>query len=394
MTVRCVINVRFKIMKRLYIIPLLCLLALSGCSWINKSKAKELPPIQVAPQIQVQPLWSKTVGDGTNKQYLLLTPSQSGQHLFVDDAKGHIIALDANTGHILWKTKLKHPLTTGPRAAANKIFVGTGDANVVALDDATGKVLWQTRVPNQVLARPGYAAGRLFVKTIDGQILALDADTGKEIWAYGESLPTLILRGGSSPVGAGSKVVVGFANGKLTVLNLNDGLQLWERSIARPEGLSAIQQMIDIDADPIVLDGIIYVATYQGNLQALRLDTGDLVWEHKMSTYGAMAHNDKNLFVTDSSGHLWAFDLHSGLVLWRQNRLADRQITGPALVGNELVVGDDKGNLYWVSQSDGRLMAKQVAQNKIPFYSQPVGLGKEVVAINSKGKVFAYAVPA
>lgn len=372
---------------------MVCALLLNGCSWFDKSKVKELPPIQVTPEINVQKVWQTSVGNGTDKQYLVLTPKLADGRLYVDDFKGDVMALNPQNGSVIWKTRIPSPITSAPAVGQQKVVVGTGDAQAYALDANTGKVLWQAKVPNEVLAAPGIAPGLALIKTIDGQVIALDINTGKEVWSYGLTLPTLILRGGSTPVSTGQFVVVGFANGKLAVLSAANGNMAWQRAIATSQGLSAIQQMVDIDADPIVANGVVYVATYQGSLTALNLQSGQVLWQHDMSAYAGMALRSGSLFVTDAGGHVWAFNPQSGQVQWRQNRLAERQITGPGLSGNELVIGDDQGNLYWLSQQDGHLMAKQVADAKVPFYAPPVGNGNVAYAINAKGKLYAYAVP-
>ena len=87
-----------------------------------------------------------------------------------------------------------------PRSA---VFFGDGHANAYALDAQTGKLLWKTRVDSHFVARitagVKYYNGKLFVPvssseefssgapgysccTARGSVVALDANTGKQIW--------------------------------------------------------------------------------------------------------------------------------------------------------------------------------------------------------------------
>jgi outer membrane protein assembly factor BamB len=79
--------------------------------------------------------------------------------------------------------------------------------------------------------------------------------------------------------------VVGFANGNLAKLTLQDGSMLWQQIITIPEGSFAIQRMVDIDADPVVFNNRVYVATYQGKIAALDLTTGKIYWTHDISSF-------------------------------------------------------------------------------------------------------------
>lgn len=383
-----------KMFQKMTLVLLLpSILVLNGCSWINKDKVKPLPPIEVTPEIQVQPLWITRVGKGTDKKYFVMKPVIADGRLFVDDAKGEVIALSPQNASVFWKTKLDTPLSSGVGVGQGVVVVMTADGRAIALDQTTGKQLWEALLPNQGLAAPGVAQGLVIVKTIDGQVLALNSKTGKEVWAYGLTLPTLILRGGSTPVSAGNWIAIGFPSGKLSVLMANNGTMAWQRSVATSQGLSAIQQLVDIDADPIIANGVVYVATYQGNVAAISLQSGQVLWQHEMSAYSGMAIDSSHLYLSDAAGQVWAFNLKTGQVEWRQNRLAQREITGPALVGNELVMGDAQGNLYWLAKEDGHLMAKTIADAKVPFYAPPASLGNSVYVINSKGRLFAYSVP-
>ena len=55
------------------------------------------------------------------------------------------------------------------------------------------------------------------------------------------------------------------------------------------------------------------------------------------------------------SGHLVD---DSGLVNWRQTALEARNVSGPAIMGNYIVVGDAEGYLHWMSKRDGHFAAR------------------------------------
>ena len=83
--------------------------------------------------------------------------------------------------------------------------------------------MWRVTVPGEVLASPAVGGRTVIVKTIDGKVIALDSETGKQLWLYHHGSPSLVLRGGSTPVIKNNKVVVGFSDGKLALFDLKKG---------------------------------------------------------------------------------------------------------------------------------------------------------------------------
>jgi len=93
-----------------------------------------------------------------------------------DDAPGHLTALDAKTGAVLWidDEQLHSP------AVANGVAIGGGPIGVVVAHDAkTGKELWRTPIADKT--RPVAIADGVAYISADTQhkVFALDAATGK-----------------------------------------------------------------------------------------------------------------------------------------------------------------------------------------------------------------------
>lgn len=171
-------------------------------------------------------------------------------------------------------------------------------------------------------------------------------------------MPVLSLRGSSTPLIVDDIVISGADNGKLTALALKNGTVLWETTIAVSRGRSEIERLIDIDAQPMVRDGVIYTVTYQGRIAAVRIDSGRILWVREVSSYSGMAMDAHRVYLSDSEGQVWGLDRFSGATLWKQDRLLRRMLSRPNLQGQYLLVGDFNGYLHWMARNDGRLIAR------------------------------------
>ena len=359
---------------------------------LGKNKDNSEPPaplIDFQPGLNVIRIWSESTGDGTDEQYLKMTPVIVQQHIYVANADGKITALDATNGNRFWSRKLKVNITSGLGFGENTILVGSGDGDVIALDPLSGKEQWRTKVSSEVLSPPQKADDIVVVRTLDGKIFGLDGKNGKRLWIYDRTVPSLSLRGTSPPVIDGRIVIVGFDAGRLAGLELDSGKLLWEAAVANPTGRSELERMVDIDSPPEVVDGVIYVATFQGQLAAIHLESGRLLWSRDISSYAGFSADDKFIYITDDKSEISAVDRFSGTTVWKQEKLHARAVTAPAIIGDYLVVGDLEGYLHWMRKSDGRFVQRtRLSDERI--IAPPLAAGKILYALCTDGELAAY----
>ncbi len=340
---------------------------LAGCgsmadptSWFGDDVTRVEPNelVSFEEELDVQTLWKLDIGSGMGDKRLKLAPRFDKGRVFVADRDGLVQAIDANTGNRIWSVETDLPLSGGPGSGDELVVVGTSDGEVIALNQDNGTELWRARVSSEILSVPAAAMGVVVVHTIDGKLFGLNATDGKQLWLYSREVPVLTLRGSSSPVISGNMVYTGFAGGKLVALELSTGIMQWEISITAPSGRSELERMVDIDGDPFVNNGVIYVTTYQGDVAAVGEYTGTLMWRRKLSSYNNVVADWRNLYVSDATGQVWGINPDDGAAMWKQSKLLNRQLSAPAVVDGYVVVGDFDGYLHWLSHSDGRMVAR------------------------------------
>lgn len=314
-----------------------------------------------------------------SKQYLALIPAVDGGRVYAADLEGEVEAIDAASGDVIWSVDLDVPASGGPGVGEGLVLVGTGNGEVLALAAADGALVWRTRVSSEVLAPPLAARGIVVVRTGDGKIVGLSVGDGSRLWVYDRTVPALTLRGTSTPALVGDGVVAGFDSGRLVALTIADGQAAWEATVAVPRGRSELERMVDIDADPLVVGNVVYTVTYQGQLAALDLASGSVLWRREMSAHSGFAADDANLYLTDATSHVWAMERTSGASVWRQTRLERRDLTAPAVIGRHLAVADFEGWVHWLRAEDGEIVAR-------------VDVGDAVIArpVASDGVLFVY----
>jgi len=373
----------------------LALPLLSGCgmfSWIGGGDKDPTPPTKLtksAPQLaQIRTLWKTRVGKGTDKRALNLVPAVSGGRVYAADARGRIEALSASDGRTLWQRDTGLPLSGGPDVSDDHLAIGSLDGDVLLLSIRDGAQRWRARVGSEVLSVPRIIGDLVVVHTVDDTVYGLELSDGSQRWTYSYPAPVLTLRGSSSPVPAADGVIVGVSGGRLMYLEPQQGAPLWDLLISPPSGRSELDRLADIDADPVVADGIAYVASYNGDLAAVDIASGSVLWRRELSAHAGLAVGEDALYVTDSDDNLWAADKDGGSGLWKQEALLYRRVTAPAIAGNALVVGDIEGYVHWVSRRDGRLLGRErIAKARIG--ATPVVAAGTVYVMADDGTVAA-----
>jgi outer membrane protein assembly factor BamB len=374
-------------------LTLISVLLLSGCSYIPWFGGEEdpRPPTELEkrqPEITVNKLWSTEVGEGTDKRRLNLIPAIHGGRLYVADAEGRVFAINASNGKVMWKRETGLPFSGGPDVDARYIVLGSSDGDLVALSMQDGTPLWNARVDSEILSVPRIAGSIVVVHTLNDSVYAFDIASGNQNWKYIFPAPILTLRGSSTPLIAGDRTIVGISGGKLVNLELETGLPLWETTVTPPSGRSELERIADIDADPVIVDGTIYVATYNGDLAAVDLGSGSVLWRRELSAHAGITAAAGMLYVTDSDDVVWAASPQDGTGTWSQNALKYRRLTAPAVLGNLVAVGDLDGYVHWLDRRDGRLVAQgEVADG--PITARPLVSGGKLYVYGDDGTVAA-----
>jgi alcohol dehydrogenase (cytochrome c) len=157
-----------------------------------------LDQITVANVTRLQPAWVFATGVVNGHE---APPIVNNGVMFVATPGNQVIAIEAETGSVLWRYKrplpdeviLLHATSRGVALSGDKVLFAVGEAVLVALDAKTGQEVWTTAVADnkagyymsvaplvindKVLV--GASGGELGIR---GFVAAFDVESGKEAW--------------------------------------------------------------------------------------------------------------------------------------------------------------------------------------------------------------------
>ncbi len=125
--------------------------------------------------------------------------------LYTVQASNDVVALDAVTGRPFWTFTYENlpdarnccgRVNRGVAVLGDRVYMGTLDAHLVALDAKTGRLVWKTQVAKTgdryaITLAPTIVKDKVIIGTAGGDfgahrgiIAAYDANSGKEIWRF------------------------------------------------------------------------------------------------------------------------------------------------------------------------------------------------------------------
>ena len=345
----------------------------TGCGfsdWVRNPFGDDEDPrapaelLDVVSETTINRNWRINVGNGQGDNYKKLTPVVDGGFVFAASDDGEIIAVNTINGDLMWQTKVEKSITGGVGAGDGIVMIGTEAAELIVFNQSNGEEVWRASVSSEILSQPKTNGDIVVAQTVDGKLIALNREDGMQRWTYETTLPALTLRGTSSPIlTSEGTVVAGFSNGILVSVAAEDGVYVWEERVAVPEGQYDIERVIDVDGELLVDGSRILAASYQGNLMAFDIASGQIVWGMEASSYHGMDQGFGNIYYSDDKSHLIALRNNSSDVVWQNEELQYRDLTAPKTISNYVAIADYEGYLHLVSQIDGRIVGRTRIDN-------------------------------
>ncbi|MCW6539940.1 outer membrane protein assembly factor BamB [Yersinia ruckeri] len=389
-------------LRKTLLVGLVSVALLSGCSLFNSEEdvvtMSPLPTVEN--QFTPTKVWSTSVGGGVGDYYSHLRPAWQGSSVFAADRKGLVKAMDIETGKEIWQTNLSEKinfyssnrsamLSGGLTVSGSHVFVGSEKAIVYALNADDGKVAWQTTVAGEAMSRPVVSDGMVLVHTTNGMLQALNESDGAIKWTLNLDVPSLSLRGESSPTVAFGAAIVGGDNGRVSAVMMQQGQLIWQQRISQVTGTTEIDRLNDVDMTPVVVDGVVYALAYNGNLTALDLRSGQILWKRELGSVNDFIVDAGRIFLVDQNDRITALKTDGGITLWSQSDLLHRNLTAPVMYNGYLVVGDAEGYLHWVNTDDGRFVVQQKVDSS-GFLSAPTVASDKLMIQAKGGTVYAF----
>jgi outer membrane protein assembly factor BamB len=353
------------------ILALLLMGVMTSCSslnfWSNESDEDFTTPAKLLPftsDYLIDIAWKKSF-KGSNNLGAFKPAFYSGQ-MIAADSSGNIISFNPKNGAVNWQKTLERNLAAGVSAGFGRLVVSDINGFVIALDIESQEILWEQNIGGEVLARAIVDAALVVAKNSVGELVALDGMTGEKKWTFRSQLPALTVRGTGDPIIKDGIVFSTFDNGRLGAFQLNTGFFLWDGPISFVSGSSELENLLDADSSPVVVNQLIFAVNYQGNLTAFDTTQKRPVWNAKASSFHSPVVGNGMIMVIQDNGSILSFASGNLQPSWTSEEYLLRELSNGVMFKNMMLVGDIEGYLHVINPLTGKTVGrKKVSGNLI-----------------------------
>ncbi|MCE2687540.1 MAG: PQQ-like beta-propeller repeat protein [Rickettsiales bacterium] len=223
---------------------------------------------------------------------------------FYLEPSGYLVAVGLESKKINWRKKIFKRVDVSyryPKIGENQevIFSIIGDNQVVASRKKDGLELWRKKISAIPIATPIANQNILLILTND-KLYCLNSRTGEIIWIHSASISSLSLVGSSAPIIFQDFIIVGYSSGEIYKLDIANGEVKWSRNLNVKIANNSNFYLNDIDANIILKDNAIYVASNNGILNAFNLENGENLWSKSLFN-----NSESELFYFGSASNFW-----------------------------------------------------------------------------------------
>ncbi len=250
--------------------------------------------------------------------------------LYITTSVGDVVALDLKTRQLRWRAELKIPMRSSPTVADRRVFVINVNNELIALDAQTGQILW-----NYVgLAEPAFLFGSASPAYSKGLVVA--PFSSGEVVAFQN-----IAHIQSQPVIADGIVYAISFGGRLAAIHAQDGSIRWSSPVGSRN-------------TPVLWDHFMWLISHQHELMCYDTQSGRVKWSQPLNAtetpetvwFGPLI-TDRGLLVLSSNGTIARHDMQTGICQQTVN-LHEQCSLAPTLVQDHLYVLTDQAKLLCI----------------------------------------------
>jgi outer membrane protein assembly factor BamB len=351
-------------------------------------------------------IWSARIGAGDGRRVRITAdPVVAGGLIYTLDSGARVTALTP-AGATVWSVDLTPPndsegeATGGGMAYADgTLFVSLGFGSVVALEAKSGALRWRQKLRATGSGTPTVVGDLVYLVAGDDTGWAIRKDTGRIEWQVPGTPNITNVLGAPAPALTRDLAIFAFGSGDIAATFRRGGLRRWDATVSGQRRGRAISRISDITGSPMVVGDTIYAGNHSGRIVALAANTGERLWTAREGALGPVWPVGDSLFAVSDRNQLLRLDAANGGVIWAVDLpgyLKDKPRKraevvahyGPIMAGGQVIVASNDGFLRLFSPEDGSLNAKIAVPGGAT--SAPVVAGGVLYVMGARGELHAF----
>jgi outer membrane protein assembly factor BamB len=224
--------------------------------------------------------------------------------------------------------------------------------------------------------------------SVDRAVHAFDAIDGRRLWLLQRPGDALTLAQSGVLAVYRDTLLVG-QGPRLAGVDPLRGSVRWEVPMATPRGSNEVERLADL-VGPVVRTGDRFcMRAFQSAVACADAAKGALVWSRNVGGANAVAGDAVRIVGADASDRITAWRADTGDVIWSQEKLLNRGLSGAVAIGPVVVFGDLEGWVHFISAATGEQQLRLPTDGKA-IVGTPVLAGNTLLVSTASGALFGF----
>lgn len=333
------------------------------------------------------PIWSKNLDplyDTGNLPIALQSPLIYEGLVYVGDNAGFFSAYELENGRMVWREKENTTYHAGAVGYKDQVIYGTVQGLVTSRQYLTGKIKYSVDLGASVETSGTIYQGRIFFQLRNHQVFALDLETGKILWAYKRSVPNLTtLQRASKPIVYKDKVIVGFADGSLAALSMDEGVLLYETKLANAA------KFLDIDVTPVIFNDFLYAGGVGSAMTVIEPKNGKILRKGDFVASTTPVVLDNQLLFGTPNGEIIITD--KNLNIERREKVARNIISTIVSYNNFFAIGTTDGAVSLIDPKTLKMVTRfSFGHAYSAIFGDLASIDNYLAVLSSRNRLFVF----
>ena len=278
-----------------------------------------------------------------------------------------------------------------------KLIFVDGYGQVIAINSESGEVIWKKTLSFPILSSPLIYRGLVYFISADNRIFALDIETGETSWSFQTIVEVKKNIYTASPVAFENIVIVPFSNGELIAFKYDDGQPLWS-DIASKVSILSNFDIKDISANPVISSNHIFTLGSNGKFISINLINGKRDWVTDISGIRTPIISGSQVYLLNNDSKLICLNKESGEIYWitqlekYKGSESFKNLNlwlGPYILNNNLYLISYFGELLRVNLNTGEILeSNNLGVSEIMV--DPIILSDQIYIMNIDSDVYKF----
>ena len=279
----------------------------------------------------------------------------------------------------------------------NKLIFVDGYGQVIAINSDSGEIIWQNSLPFPILSAPLIYRGFVYFISADNRLFAVDFETGENSWSFQTTVEAKKNIYTASPVAFENIIIAPFSNGELIAFKYDNGQPLWSDVASKFSVLSNFD-IKDISANPVIYSNNIYTLSSNGKFLSINLINGKRNWITDVSGIRTPIISGNQIYLLNADSKLICLNRNTGDIYWitqlekykGSEKFKNLNLwLGPYILNNHLYLISYFGELLKINSMNGEILdSNNLGINEIMV--EPLLLSEQIYIMDADSDVYKF----